>query len=117
MCDPIAWLWSFADARDPVFESLSMRIMIGDAFDRLVKLNIVVRTANAESILCPACGQHDEEVVALDYADGITRYYIPCPQDFRVEVHPALLQRWTINGMRSRKPRHPDWRYAAHARR
>lgn len=97
MLDPIAWLWSFAEARDPVFEALSMRVMIGDAFDRLVTLNIVVRTANAESVSCPASGQHGEEVVAFDYPDGVTRYYVPCPLDFRVEVHPKLLERWTIH--------------------
>lgn len=97
MLDPIAWLWSFAEARDPVFEALSMRVMIGDAFDRLVTLNFVVRSANAESVTCPACGQHGEEVVAFDYPDGVTRYYVSCPLDFRVEVHPALLRRWTIH--------------------
>jgi hypothetical protein len=48
-------------------------------------------------VSCPACGGHGEEVVAFDYPDGTTRYYVPCPQDFRVEVHPVLLERWTIN--------------------
>ena len=97
MLDPIAWLWSFAEARDPVFEALSMYVMIGDDFDRLVALNIVVRTANAECASCPACGLHGEEVIAFDYPDGVTRYYVPCPLDFRVEVHPKLLERWTIH--------------------
>lgn len=97
MLDPIAWLWSFAEARDPVFEAMSMYVMIGDDFDRLVALNIVVRTANAECVSCPACGQHGEEVIAFDYPDGVTRYYVPCPLDFRVEVHPQLLERWTIH--------------------
>ncbi|MFO0903684.1 MAG: hypothetical protein U0939_11830 [Pirellulales bacterium] len=97
MLDPIAWLWSFAEARDPVFEAMSMYVMIGDDFDRLVALNIVVRTANAECVSCPACGQHGEEVIAFDYPDGVTRYYVPCPLDFRVEVHPKLLERWTIH--------------------
>ena len=97
MCDPIAWLWSFADARDPVFDAMSMRVILGDAFDQLVSLNFVVRTANAVCVSCPACGEHGEEVVPLDYPDGTTRYYIRCPQDFRVDVHPVLLERWTIN--------------------
>ncbi|MFO0818287.1 MAG: hypothetical protein U1A77_10125 [Pirellulales bacterium] len=97
MCDPIAWLWSFTDARDPVFDAMSMRVILGDVFDQLVSLNFVVRTANAVCVSCPACGGHGEEVVPLDYPDGTTRYYVPCPQDFRVEVHPVLLERWTIN--------------------
>jgi hypothetical protein len=97
MCDPIAWLWSFADARDPVFDAMSMRVILGDVVDQLVSLNLVVRTANAVCVSCPACGGHGEEVISFDYPDGTTRYYVPCPQDFRVEVHPVLLQRWTIN--------------------
>jgi hypothetical protein len=97
MCDPIAWLWSFADARDPVFNAMSMRVLLGDVVDQLVSLNFVVRTANAVCVSCPACGGHGEEVVSFDYPDGTTRYYVPCPQDFRVEVHPVLLERWTIN--------------------
>jgi hypothetical protein len=97
MCDPIAWLWSFADARDPVFDAMSMRVILGDVFDQLLSLNFVVRTANAVCVSCPACGEHGEEVVPLDYPDGTTRYYIRCPQDFRVEIHPVLLERWTIN--------------------
>jgi hypothetical protein len=97
MCDPIAWLWSFADARAPVFDAMSMRVLLGDTFDQLVSLNFVVRTANAVCVSCPACGEHGEEVVPLNYPDGTTRYYVPCPQDFRVEVHPVLLERWTIN--------------------
>jgi hypothetical protein len=97
MCDPIAWLWSFADARDPVFDAMSMRVILGDVVDQLVSLNFVVRTANAVCVSCPACGGHGEEVVPFDYPDGTTRYYVPCPQDFRVEVHPVLLERWTIN--------------------
>lgn len=97
MCDPIAWLWSFADARDPVFEAMSMRVILGDVVDQLVSLNFVVRTANAVCVSCPACGEHGEEVISFDYPDGTTRHYVPCPQFFRVEVHPALLERWTIN--------------------
>ncbi|MFO0816292.1 MAG: hypothetical protein U1A77_00035 [Pirellulales bacterium] len=97
MCDPIAWLWSFADARDPVFDAMSMRVLLGDTLDQLVSLNFVVRTANAVCVSCPACGGHGEEVVAFDYPDGTTRYFVPCPQDFRVEVNPVLLERWTIN--------------------
>ena len=97
MCDPIAWLWSFADARDPVFDAMSMRVILGEVVAQLVSLNFVVRTANAVCVSCPACGGHGEEVIAFDYPDGSTRYYVPCPQDFRVEVHPVLLERWTIN--------------------
>ena len=97
MRDPIAWLWSFADARDPVFDAMSMRVLLGDVYDQLVSLNFVVRTANAVCVFCPACGGHAGEVSSFDYPDGTTHYYVPCPQDFRVEVHPVLLERWTTN--------------------
>jgi hypothetical protein len=93
----MAWLWSFADARDPVFDAMSMRVILGDVVDQLVSLNFVARTANAVCVSCPVCGGHGEEVISFDYPDGTTRYYVPCPQDFRVEVNPVLLERWTIN--------------------
>jgi len=98
MCDPIAWLWSFADAREPVFDELSIRAILGDSFERLAAANYVVRTANAECVSCPACGDgHAEEVVPLSGANGQHRYYISCPTYFRVEIDPELLEQWTIN--------------------
>lgn len=98
MCDPIAWLWSFADAREPVFDELSIRAILGDSFERLAAANYVVRTANAECVSCPACGDgHAEEVVPLSGANGQLRYYISCPTYFRVEIDPELLEQWTIN--------------------
>ena len=98
MCDPISWLWSFADARGPVFDELSIRAILGDSFERLAAANYVVRTANAECVSCPACGAgHAEEVVPLPGANGQLRYYISCPTYFRVEIDPELLEQWTIN--------------------
>ena len=98
MCDPIAWLWSFADAREPVFDELSIRAILGDSFERLAAANYVVRTANAECVSCPACGDgHAEEGVPLSGANGQLRYYISCPTYFRVEIDPELLEQWTIN--------------------
>jgi len=98
MCDPISWLWTFADARDPVFNELSIRAILGASFERLAAANYVVRTANAECVSCPVCGDgHAEEVVPLSGANGRIRYYISCPTYFRVEIDPELLEQWTIN--------------------
>ena len=74
MCDPIAWLWSFADARDPVFDAMSMRVILGDVVDQLVSLNFVVRTANAVCVSCPAFAASQKAVRDLGYkVDAIDR--------------------------------------------
>jgi hypothetical protein len=81
-----------------VFDELSIRAILGDSFERLAAANYVVRTANAECVSCPACGDgHAEEVVPLSGANGQLRYYISCPTYFRVEIDPELLEQWTIN--------------------
>jgi hypothetical protein len=100
--------WSFADAREPVFDAMSMRVIFGDVVDRLVSLNFVVRTANAVCVSCPACGGHGEEVISFDYPDGTTRYYVPCPRTFASRCTPSC-----SNGGQSTGT---GWRRAPHQR-
>lgn len=98
MFDPLAWLCSFAEARDPEFDELSLRVVLGDGFEALTALNIVVRAANDPCVVCPECGDcHAEEVVAVLDAAGRTRNCIPCPAHGRVEVPAESLERWTID--------------------
>jgi hypothetical protein len=98
MPDPVAWLWSFADFEDVAFDETSMRIIVGDRFDRLLAATFVVRAGNAEHASCPSCFDgHVEEVVVLDWPDGTRRYFVPCPEYLRVEVPRELLERWEIN--------------------
>lgn len=98
MPDPVAWLWSFADFDEPVFDETSLRIILGEGLDRLRSLNFVVRTSDAEFVSCPSCiDGHKEEVVVLDFPDGARRYFVPCPEYLRVEVARQLLEQWAIN--------------------
>jgi hypothetical protein len=98
MCDPVAWLWSFADFDEPVFDETSLRIVLGESVDRLMSLNFFVRTSDAEFVSCPSCiDGHKEEVVVLDFPDGTRRYFVPCPEYLRVEVPREMLEQWTIN--------------------
>lgn len=98
MPDPVAWLWSFADFEDALFDETSMRIILGDGFDRLLTANLIVRAGNAEHASCPSCFDgHVEEVVVLDWPDGTRRYFVPCPEYLRVEIPRELLERWEIN--------------------
>ena len=98
MCDPIVWLWSYADFDEPVFDEASLRIVLGEGVDRLMSLNFVARTSDAEFVACPSCiDGHKEEVVVLDFPDGTRRYFVPCPEYLRVEVPRELLEQWGIN--------------------
>lgn len=54
MSDPFAWLWSFADFENAVFDETSMRIIVDDGCDRLAATNFVVRTENTEHAPCPS---------------------------------------------------------------
>lgn len=98
MGDPVAWLWSFADFDEPVFDEASLRIVLGNSVDRLMSLHFVVRTSDAEFVGCPSClDGHKEEVVVLDWPDGSRRWFVPCPEYLRVEVPRELLEQWAIH--------------------
>ncbi len=47
-------------------------------------------------MLCPECGTHVEEIVAVPGPCG-TRYCIPCPEILRAEVEPAARKQWALD--------------------
>jgi hypothetical protein len=66
--------------------------------ERLVAAGILRPGEIAPAISCMACeADHVEWVEKEAGPDGRTRYFIPCPEEGRVEVAPARLQCWTVD--------------------
>lgn len=63
----------------------------------LTDLGILVRSEDAAVIRCPECGEHWEEVIAGDGPAGSSRFFINCPEFWRVEVSPEHRQQWRPN--------------------
>ena len=55
------------------------------------------KTAAAEIVVCPECGDHDEELAAVTYPSGKCRYFIPCAAHGRVEILPEELRQWRFD--------------------
>ena len=68
-----------------------------NGFERLLALGFFNQVENSQYVVCPDCLDHEEEVICLDYPGRKTRWYIPCPEGGRVELHPDELRQWRIS--------------------
>lgn len=98
MRDPLAFLWPYAEDPHPTFADAMLRMALGVGLERLIDSGWLRLAENADTITCPGClDGHEEEVVAVDRPDGTRQFYVPCPENLRVEVSPALLRQRTID--------------------
>jgi len=68
------------------------------AFDLLLEAGILVQAECATILPCPDCFDgHMEEVIVLDGPDDKSRFFIPCPENLRVEVSQKQLLRWKLS--------------------
>ncbi|MGE0760956.1 MAG: hypothetical protein AB7F89_09595 [Pirellulaceae bacterium] len=98
MRDPLKFLWPYAEDPHPMFADTTLRMALGVGLERLIDSGWLIPAENADTITCPGClDGHEEEVVAVDRPDGTRQFYVPCPENLRLEVSPALLRQWTID--------------------
>ena len=98
MRDPVAFLWLYAEDPHPMFADTTLRMALGVGLERLIDSGWLVPAENTDTITCPGCLEgHEEQVAAVDRPDGTRQFYVPCPENLRVEVSPALLRQWTID--------------------
>lgn len=98
MRDPLAFLWPYAEDPHPTFADTTLRMALSVGLERLIGSGWLMPAENADTITCPGClDGHEEEVAAVDRPDGTRQFYVPCPENLRVEVLPALLRQWTID--------------------
>lgn len=89
--------WPLLEFVEPAMAESSQCAWPKGVWEQLIEVGFLCRTVNAESVLCPGCYEHYEEVVALDYPDGGVKLFVPCPELLRAEVDPRLLHQWTGN--------------------
>ena len=65
--------------------------------ERLVGLGLLVRTEDAQRVLCLECHGHVEEIIASDGPDESARLFVPCPQVLRARVPPEARWQWQAN--------------------
>lgn len=64
----------------------------------LTRLGFLGAAASTDHAACPnGPDRHVEEVLCRVGPDGVTRYYIPCPESLRVEIAADDLRRWMID--------------------
>ena len=96
--DPLDVIWRSADSPDPllIFEDLAG--MPRETMTRLLELGILRESTTATHVVCDACcDDHLEQVMPVKYPDGKTRFFIPCPQNGRVEVSCERLLQWRVD--------------------
>lgn len=98
MADPLELLWPLVDAPDSLVAAHVVANWPVGVHQRLVEFGLLRPAADASRVLCPECGEHVEEVLAIEGPGGRTRFAIPCPAVMRADVPPAALKQWTVDG-------------------
>ncbi|MCW2901493.1 MAG: hypothetical protein JWO67_3758 [Streptosporangiaceae bacterium] len=94
--DPLDRFWTCYDTLWPLVGAQEAAWWPEGALDALIALKLLVPTTPASQLACPACAdRHVEEVQAVRRPDGVMRYYLPCPQNVRVEMDAQLLRQWS----------------------
>jgi len=96
--DPLDLLWCCADNPSPALVLEDMSAISRHDLDRLVGLGLVRQAATATHVVCDACAEgHVEEVDRIVYPEHVTRFFITCPENGRVEVPRERLIQWTVD--------------------
>lgn len=91
-------IWASFDSPEPLLSHEEFTRWPADDVAALQTAGVLVRAASTDQAACPDCpDRHVEEVTVLEDEDGQRRYFIPCPDNLRVEISPSELQRWTID--------------------
>jgi len=68
------------------------------AVAELTRLGFLREAVRGDHAACPNCpDRHVEEVLCRSGPDGQSRFYIPCPENLRVEIAADSLRRWMID--------------------
>jgi len=90
-------IWRAADSTQPVLDADDVVPLHRGNIDRLVTLGVLKEGRTARYVACDAClDGHAEAVTAIKYPDGLTRFFINCPDHGRIEVERQRLLRWSV---------------------
>jgi len=91
-------VWDAAAMPHPLLVADEVAALQGQTAERLKALGILRRGRTATAVGCEACElEHLERVEAAPGPDGATRFFIPCPEQGRVEVSRERLQQWLLD--------------------
>ncbi len=97
MHDPWSLIWPHVDALDPLLSLEAFVPWSPVAFEGLLAAGWLCEAHNAETVTCPACGDHAEEVLCFECPDGSPQFFIYCPENLRIPVAEERLRQWTVN--------------------
>lgn len=97
MTDPLELVWPLVDEPVAMVKAHNADTWPAGVHQRLMTLGFLREAGTAESILCPECGNHVEEVFAIPGPGGHSRYVIHCPEVLRVVVLYKALRQWIVD--------------------
>ena len=98
MTDPVDVFWASLESDPLLFTTDDLRRRPDDLTERLRGLKLLRLTDNATHVACPNCVEgHVEEVMSHTGRDGVSRFFVRCPEDLRVEVAEDLVRQWTVD--------------------
>jgi hypothetical protein len=96
--DTLEIVWELFDGPNLLLTHTEVLCWPPAAVAELKRLGFLREAASADHAVCPNCpDRHVEEVMCRAGPDGVTRYYIPCPENLRVEIAADDLRRWIID--------------------
>ena len=97
MTDPLTRIWPLLDVPTATVSTWDVETWPAGVQQKLVALGFLRELEPANTILCPECQNHLEEVIAIPGPGGRLRYVIHCPDVLRVTVPPAALRQWGVD--------------------
>lgn len=96
MTDPLHWIWPLLEFQHPIVTNAAVATWPPAARQKLVDLKFLTQAENANRVLYPECGQHEEEVVVAQGPSDLPRYFVPCPEVMRAYVSADDLRQWAV---------------------
>lgn len=98
MTDPVDVFWASLESDPLLFTADDLRRWPVDLAERLRALRLLRLTDNAAHVACPNCVEgHIEEVMSHTGRDGVSRFFVRCPDALRVEVAENLVRQSTVD--------------------
>ena len=97
MIDPLPFFLPILEFPDTLIGAHEVRRWPTGVLERLVDLGLLVRAEDAYCVVCPECGEHAEELIAEDGPGGGVRFFIECPDVWRLEVPATSRNQWRPN--------------------
>lgn len=97
MNNPFQLIWPLMEFRHPIVTNSVVASWPTGVHQQFIDLGFMLPAEHAGHVLCPECGEHEEEVIAADGPDGDPRFFIPCPEVMRAHVPPETLRQWAVH--------------------